>query len=432
MNNFINLRLKAHNHTKTFSSIKHNLRHIKTLSEKDDLSSDRKHTQENYFFYNDELIKLEKNKAATKYFYDFVAKQYKEDRKEHNQIWLAANENNKDLKGRNLKNSKATWLEGVFTFSEQFKHDLGNKYSLEELTKIAYECLEDVAKKIGADIKYLIYHGDETTGHYHYSLSNFDNKGLSLFHKIKNKEDLSNLQDIAFKHFSKLGMNRGIKKDNSIRYDYISPKEWHKKELLQIKDEISLKSNEMIKIDESIKELKTLRNNISKSSKIATNEKKIIYDEITNAQKQLRSLRKNFQIEKKSYLEFQAKLEDLFKKHHSRFNDNSILKEKILEEFGDDIMLKASNKKLELQNQNLKKQVEYLQKLSESKIDFQNALIVEQEKNKMLKNDLDNAKNTINHQKEKLNYLDNENDILKNKIGEVENTSNKESINLIN
>lgn len=199
-------------------------------------------------------------------------------------------------------------------------------------------------------------------------------------------------------------------------YDYISPKEWHKKKLLQIKDEISLKSNEMTKIDESIKELKTLRNNISKSSKIANDEKKLIYDEITNAQKQLRSLRKNFQIEKKSYLEFQTKLEDLFKKHHSRFSDNATLKEKIIEEFGDDIMLKASNKKLEQQNQNLKKQVEYLQKLSESKIDFQSALIVEQEKNKMLKNDLDNAKNIINYQKEKLYFLDNENDKLKNEV----------------
>ena len=126
-------------------------------------------------------------------------------------------------------------------------------------------------------------------------------------------------------------------------------------------------------------------------------------------------------MKKKSYLEFQTKLEDLFKKHHSRFSDNSILKEKILEEFGDDIMLKASNKKLELQNQNLKKQVEYLQKLSESKIDFQNTLIVEQEKNKMLKNDLDNAKITINHQKEKLNFLDNENDKLKNEVEKIDN-----------
>jgi hypothetical protein len=415
MKNFINVRVQAHNNAKNIIAIQHNIRYQKSLSCINEAN--------NILIISGEQIEITQDNK--KDIANTLKKMYREDRIIHNEIYKKHNK-------RNLRESKGTWCEGVFTFSEAIHQDLNNKYSLDELVEVASNSLNEIAKKYNSEIKYMVLHLDEKNPHFHFQLSNFDDRGRSLTHTNKSKQFYSQLQDIAYKFFSKLGMNRGIKKDPSIGFDYISPKEWHKKELLQIKDEISLKSNEMIKIDESIKELKTLRNNLSKCSKIANDEKKLIYDEITNAQKQLRSLRKNFQIEKKSYLEFQTKLEDLFKKHHSRFSDNSILKEKILEEFSDDIMLKASNKKLELQNQNLKKQVEYLQKLSESKIDFQNALIVEQEKNKMLKNDLDNAKITINHQKEKLNFLDNENDILKNKIGEVENTSNKESINLIN
>ena len=83
-------------------------------------------------------------------------------------------------------------------------------------------------------------------------------------------------------------------------------------------------------------------------------------------------------------------------------------------------MLKASNKKLEQQNQSLKKQVEYLQKLSQSKIDFQNALVVEQERNSLLKDELDNAKITIKHQKEKLKSLDIENDKFRNEVEKID------------
>ena len=407
MKNFINVRVQAHNNAKNIIAIQHNIRYQKSLSCINEAN--------NILIVNGGQIEITQDNK--KDIANTLKKMYREDRIIHNEIYKKHNK-------RNLRESKGTWCEGVFTFSEAMHQDLNNKYSLDELVEVASNSLNEIAKKYDSEVKYMVLHLDEKTPHFHFQLSNFDDRGRSLTHTNKSKQFYSQLQDIAFKFFSKLGMNRGIKKVSSIGYDYISPKEWHKKQLIEIKDEISLKSNEMLEIDKSIKKLKTLRNNISKSFKIANDEKKIIYDEITKAQKQLRTLRKNFLIEKKSYLEFQIKLEDLFKKHHSRFNDNSTLKEKILEEFGDDIMLKASNKKLELQNQNLKKQVEYLQKLSQSKIDFQNALIVEQEKNKMLKNELDNAKITINHQKEKLDFLDNENDKLKNEVEKIDNQNN--------
>jgi hypothetical protein len=404
MKNFINVRVQAHNNAKNIIAIQHNIRYQKSLSCINEAN--------NILIVSGEQIEITQDNK--KDIANTLKKMHREDRIIHNEIYKKYNK-------RNLRESKGTWCEGVFTFSEAIHQDLHNKYSLDELVEVASNSLNEIAKKYKSEVKYMVLHLDEKTPHFHFQLSNFDHVGRSLTHTNKSKQFYSQLQDIAFKFFSKLGMSRGIKKDPSIGYDYISPKEWHKKQLIEIKDELSLKSNEMLEIDKSIKELKTLRNNISKSSKIANNEKKIIYDEITNVQKQLRSLRKNFQIEKKSYLEFQTKLEDLFKKHHSRFNDNSTLKKKILEEFGDDIMLKASNKKLELQNQNLKKQVEYLQKLSESKIDFQNALIVEQEKNKSFEEKLKLKESSLEQYKKLNRDLDDENTKLRDRLYKLEN-----------
>jgi chromosome segregation ATPase len=71
----------------------------------------------------------------------------------------------------------------------------------------------DIGKKLNANLKYIVYHGDEKTGHFHYAFDNYDNLGRSLFKKINNINDLSILQDIGFNHFSKLGMKRGQKKE---------------------------------------------------------------------------------------------------------------------------------------------------------------------------------------------------------------------------
>ena len=381
MKNFINVRVQAHNNRKNIVAIAHNIRYQKSLSSINEAN--------NILIVNSvqiEITKDNKNDIA-----NTLKAMYRKDRSKHNKIYKKHNK-------RNLKESKGTWFEGVFTFSEAIHQDLHNKYSLDELIEVANNALNKIAKKYNSEVKYMVLHLDEKTPHFHFQISNFDNMGRSLTHTNKNKKFLGELQDIGYKHFSRFGMQRGIKKDPSISYDYITPKEWHKKQLIQIKDEISSKSSEMEQIDQSIKELKTLRNSLSKSSQIAKDEKKSIYNEISKAQKQLRTLRKSFQVEKKSYLEFKDKIDLLFKEHHSRFGDNAILKEKIIEELGEDIMLKASQKRLEQQNKNLKKQVQYLQKISQSKVDFQNAFIEEQNKNKVLENELVAASDTIKKQ----------------------------------
>lgn len=151
-------------------------------------------------------------------------------------------------------------MEGVFTFSEQIKSDLGNKYTLEELIEVAKNCLNDIAKKLNSEIKYMVFHNDETTPHFHYALKNFDDQGLSIFHKINNKDSLSELQDIGFKHFGALGMQRGIKKElkglDNINHQTI--KAYHERQLNQLRKEISFNS---IKLD-------NMRFDISEASKV--------------------------------------------------------------------------------------------------------------------------------------------------------------------
>ncbi|MEA2019783.1 MAG: hypothetical protein U9N59_15190 [Campylobacterota bacterium] len=392
MKNFINVRVQGHNNSKNIIAIAHNIRYQKSLSSINEAN--------NIFITNG--VQIEITKDNKKGITNTLKAMYRKDRAIHNEIYKSHNK-------RNLRESKGSWCEGVFTFSEAIHQDLHNKYSLDELIEVANNSLNEIASKYGGEVKYMVLHMCEKVPHFHFQISNFDTMGRSLTHTNKNKEFLSELQDIGYKHFKVFGMQRGIKKDSSIGYDYISPGKWHKKQLINIKDNISSKSSEMEQIDQSIKELKTLRNSLSKSSKLAKNEKKSIYSDITKAQKQLRSLRKSFQIEKKSYLEFQKKIDLLFKEHHSRFGDNAILKEKILEELGEDIMLKASQKRLEQQNKNLKNQVEYLQEISQSKVDFQNAFIEEEEKNNALENKLIVANNTIQNQKEKLIALNNDN-----------------------
>ena len=259
------------------------------------MSKDRVHDGKNYLIFNGVAVELEKSREHTKLYYDVLVNQYKQDRKEHNQLYKAHNESTPSLKGRNLRNSKATWVEGVFTFSEAFKHDLGDKYSFEELIEVASKCLDNVAAKVGGEIKYLVYHGDETTGHFHYGISNYDEFGKSLFHKINNTKDLSSLQDIAFNHFQKLGMDRGIKKDPNLKgLNWQDQKRYYELTINELRQEV--------------KRLKGVHKEIANDVNLSNDEKKAMHDEVSKVQKELRSLDKELVQEKKNKEDFDSKV----------------------------------------------------------------------------------------------------------------------------
>ena len=353
MNNFINVRLEAYNHNKTLNAIKHNIRHIQSKSERlnfDNMSKDRIHNNSNYFIFDGVPYSMKKNKSDTKEYYNYLSKEYQDNRAEHNKLYKASNVNNPSLKGRNLRDNQSSWVEGVFTFSDQFKEDLGNKYGFEELCKIANDCVLDIAKKLNANLKYIVYHGDEKTGHFHYAFDNYDNLGRSLFKKINNINDLSILQDIGFNHFGKLGIQRGQKKEITGVNNQNKEIYWQNKynelktqtntqleqlnnvntQLNDINSDIAIKTTKLdnldknildkIKLDEGynklledlkisieedkitienlksgVKDLKIQREQLSKDTSKSKEEKKLLYSEITLKQDELRTLKDNIQ-----------------------------------------------------------------------------------------------------------------------------------------
>ena len=353
MNNFINVRLEAYNHNKTLNAIKHNIRHIQSKSQRlnfDNMSKDRVHNSNNYFIFDGVPYPMKKNKSDTKEYYNFLSQEYQENRAEHNKLYKASNVNNPSLKGRNLRDNQSTWVEGVFTFSDQFKEDLGSKYSFEELCKIANDCVLDIGKKLNANLKYIVYHGDEKTGHFHYAFDNYDNLGRSLFKKINNINDLSILQDIGFNHFGKLGIQRGQKKEITGVNNQNKEIYWQNKynelktqtntqleqlnivntQLNDVNSDIAIKTTKLDSLDKNIldkikleegysrlledlktsieedkatienlksgvKDLKIQREQLTKDTTKSKEEKKLLYAEITTKQDELRTLKDNIQ-----------------------------------------------------------------------------------------------------------------------------------------
>lgn len=327
MKNFINTRLQAHNNTKIMNNIKHNLRSIQSLNT--DLNS----TSNNYCFINDKTYKLnEENKIK---LLQELKQQYKNDRLIHNEVFK---KNNK----RNLVD-QGTWQEGVFTFSEQLVVDLKNGvYTLNDLSKVANDCLKDIAKAYGADIKAMFLHLDEKTPHFHFFITNFDKeKGFSLFNHFKKKEFLSGIQDIAAKHFSKLGMERGLSKEITTMNHKSINSYWRDKNIqvkqqnqqllngnkqLQKENDLLINhinrnneilnilngnkiniTNEISNMDNKMKKSKELRKKVVKKTYMSNNKKKEIYKKIDNAQEQYRNNRKIL-VQQKNEIEEQEKI----------------------------------------------------------------------------------------------------------------------------
>ena len=192
MKNFINVRVQSYNYKKQYDLLRHNFRH-----KKDSLSQINE--KPNFFIGPNGKV-LEIDNTNKKKIYDIVSKEYQKDRTKHNEIYKAKHK-------RNLRDFQSTWTDGIFTFSEAIHEDLGNKYTQEDLIKVATSCANDIAKKYGTQLIYLTLHMDETTPHFHFSLKNYDENGLSLWKKNQNKKFLSELQNIAFEHFKELVSN---------------------------------------------------------------------------------------------------------------------------------------------------------------------------------------------------------------------------------
>ena len=121
------------------------------------------------------------------------------------------------------------------------KEDIKNKkYTYNDLFKVANECLKEIVSVYDTKINYMVLHLEESSPHFHWSFSNYDDMGKSLYFSNKNKEFLSKLQDIGFKHFKQLGMDRGLSKEVTGVNNQSINKYWRDKNIQQKQQNIVL------------------------------------------------------------------------------------------------------------------------------------------------------------------------------------------------
>ena len=295
MKNFINVRVQSYNYKKQYDLLRHNFRH-----KKDSLSQINEKPN---FFIGPNGKLLEIDNTNKKKIYDIVSKEYQKDRTKHNEIYKAKHK-------RNLRDFQSTWTDGIFTFSEAIHEDLGNKYTQEDLIKVATSCANDIAKKYGTQLIYLTLHMDETTPHFHFTLKNYDENGLSLWKKNQNKKFLSELQDIAFEHFKKLGMQRGISKEfTGKRYETIQ--KYHVRKEMELRDKVLNTQANYDKLQKEVeKDLKSLYTEVN----LKKNEVKDLrsnYDRTSQEYKNLTIVFKQLQGEEKILREKVRELKEI-------------------------------------------------------------------------------------------------------------------------
>ncbi|MFA6195968.1 MAG: hypothetical protein WC656_04940 [Sulfurimonas sp.] len=267
LSNKLNFRVQGVNNSKIVGRIKHNIRHVKSLSHLTNKNNILINLQENkqYEFLSS------KNSLSKRMYKDFIDS-YNEDRESHNQKF-------KNTSKRSVREYHGSWSEGILTFSEAINEDLGTKYSQVDLIDCAKELLKEFEIEWKTEVKMVVLHMDEKTPHFQFFFKNFDELGNSIIFQNRGREALSSLQDLMFKHFSKLGMERGIKKldkDCGI-VDYSKPNK-KKAEL-----ELELKN-----LKSEIQALKEQRKIISQDNNLAILDKKKVYEEITIKQENFR------------------------------------------------------------------------------------------------------------------------------------------------
>lgn len=402
MNNFINVRMTSHNNLKIFNNIKHNCRYRKSLSQFNEMKNiliDLEYGMPLFEFNADD-------REMARTMYHTFSKLYQKDRKIHHQL-------HKENRGnRRVKDSFGSWGEMVFTFSEAIDHDLNSKYTQEELMKVAHECALELCEKMGTELKMMNIDFDEKRPHFQMFFRNYDEFGASIYYKHKKTKFLEEMQDIGFNHFGKLGMKRGISKDESLKgvVDYITPAQYHKQILVQL-------SNEITSLDTEVKELKALRKEISSDVNLSNKEKKSLHTDISELQTQQRQLRKKLTQDKKQLKVVDDEIKQdinqilAFAKKTIGY-DEMKLKKAIYSKYKKYLQVLEENQKLKAKNEKIENT---FNKLYDASKDF---ISIESQNKQLLKN-LEVAKSSYDSLKEKYNNLDDENSELRDKLSDI-------------
>lgn len=303
--NFVSTRVAAKNNNKNIHNLLHNLRADKNGNYKEQLSTQEKNIgwqKNNMLLFNGNFYNTNKDIALCFKNIELKRQEYI---KEHSELYKKQIGNKKtNKKNGNLRNDRmASIAEGILTFSNSINKRLTddtntlntNKINIIDFFNTGVKAIQDIANQHNLEILYITLHLDETTPHFHYNFKNFDNNGKSQLYKIRTKENLSNLQDIAAKPFKKYNLIRGIKKEYT-NQNYVKVRNYNSKQqqeqaliLNKIKDEIE---NER-------KELELLRKEIIKNNEIDNQRKKELYNEIALAKKELDNIKDNIKSYKK-------------------------------------------------------------------------------------------------------------------------------------
>jgi predicted nucleic acid-binding Zn-ribbon protein len=304
MKNFINSRIKGVKDDGMISSIIHNIR---SKSSRNDING-----KLNYVYDLETNTRYEldhEHRENNKMFLQVLRKKYKNDRKIHNALY-------KKRRKQNLKNFHGSWGEGVLTFSEAIHRDMGTKYTSKEWEQSCIEAIKESCEYLGTYPIYVSFHYSETTPHCHYHFKNFTNQDdRSITHKFRSEQHLSTLQDIAFKHLKKLGMQRGIKKEISGRTKHKTTKQYHEEQIRKLN----------FKLYEKQELLQTTLNELVD----AQNELKTIYTNIGTKKNELKDIRQQYQRSDNEYKKLSISIKSLQQQEQYYRNQSRELKEKI-------------------------------------------------------------------------------------------------------
>lgn len=317
MEKYINSRHESANLRKREYQRKHDLRIDDTKHRKDFLS--------NFLIMDGKITEYKYNKNDEEKLYQQLEKiknKIKNTEKQHEEIV-------KKLTGKNLRKDKTNSLnKGVLSFENKCMKDRIKKKDKEKIEKFILtgkRRIERMCKKLGVELLYIVFHGDETSGHFHYMTSNylitpqkddFDFKGFpsmkstSKLGKIiscnNNKGLGSDLQDFYGNEFKELGYKRGIKKqitqgrhqklDTNIKLQH--DEKWKRKYNEQrYKDEQILKQK-LKEIQEIKENQKNINNEVLEENYQIKEELKKIKQEKQSKEVKINILEKQLEVEK--------------------------------------------------------------------------------------------------------------------------------------
>jgi len=417
MKNYINVRLQTTNHKKTINDIKHNLGINKSMNQKNN--------NQNFNFSPSGKILNDKDMIQ-------ILDDYKQDREIHSQQFQEFSKTNLKIRDRN-----STWLNGIFSFSESVEVKMGTQeeidnkiektftyidektkeeitikgipeYTIEDMRKTSLAAANDLAKHLGVSLKYISEHNNEERIHYQYHLENFKiGQKNTVFFEHRKTTELSVIQDLGHKHFSKLGMDRGIKKDiNTPNYQTTQSYYENKIREQQLENEVLKNTNKDLLSDnlsqieinkQLIKDNIIARKEVSKLD-LSRVEKQTEQKRFTAVNKQLSQSNKDLLSENKVIIKIQKEEERRIDEKSLELDNKFVESIELVEVLENGVESKKNeyeelNKNIEIKKEEesrLNKNIDYLSK----------GLIRENElkiSNKLLDKDISNKKNKIDN-----------------------------------